>query len=174
MKKFDNIIILHGCPMSKETVLPKSKRWMNWLEKKLKAKGFNATAPDMPMPWAPKFNEWKKMIEKINISKNSMIVAHSCAGAFIVRWLLEEKKNIKKLILVAPAKIPERVGDARNDLYNFELPKNASYIADERVVFISNDFLHHLKSFEIYKKSLNPRVIRLENKVHFLYIWTKT
>lgn len=170
----ENIIILHGCPMSEETVLPKNKRWMNWLEGKLKERGYNAVAPDLPTPWAPKYQEWKKTIEQYPVTENTMIIAHSCSCAFIVQWLLETKKKVKKLILVAPAKIPEKADDKRNVLYDFDLPENASHIADERVIFISNDFPHHLKSFEMYKESLKPRVIRLENKVHFLFIWTKT
>ena len=42
-------------------------------------------------------------------------------------------------------------------------------LAEEVVVFTSNDFSHHLKSLELYIKALKPRVIRLENKKHFLY-----
>lgn len=165
---FDKCIIIHGCPPSKENVLPKDKKWMNWLEEKLREKGYNAVAPDMPTSWEPKYSEWKKEFEKYPRTEKTILVGHSCGGAFLVRWLLETGKKVKKLILVAPAKVPERDSDTRKDLYDFQLPPDASHIADERVIFISNDFPHNLKSFEIYKKALNPRVEKLENKGHFL------
>lgn len=165
---FDKCIIIHGCPSSADNIIPKSKRWMNWLEEKLKEKGFNAVAPDMPTPWNPKYEEWKKEFQKYPVTNKTVLVGHSCGAAFLVRWLLETNKRVKKLILVAPAKIPEIEADTRKDLYNFELPSNAAGIAKEIVMFISNDFEHHLKSFEIYKKSLKPRIIKLENKGHFL------
>ena len=168
MIKFDTCLILHGCPPNSDNVLPKNQRWMNWLEGKLKEKGLNAIAPDMPTPWEPKYEEWKKEFEKYAVTENSLLVGHSCGATFLVRRLLETHTKVKKLILVAPAKISESENDTRQDLYNFDLPPDASKIADEIVVFTSNDFPHHLKSLELYKVALKPRIIHLENKGHFL------
>lgn len=173
-KKYDIIVILHGCPPSEQMITPKENRWMNWLEEKLREKGLKAVAPDMPTSWNPKYKEWKKEFEKYPVTKKTMFVGHSCGGAFVVRWLLETKKKVKKLILVAPAKIPEGDSDIRKDLYNFELPIDGSKIADEIVLFISNDFPHNFKSQKLYFESLNPRVIKLENKFHFLFSQMKT
>ena len=172
--KFDKVIILHGCPPDEKTVTPKEKRWMNWLEGKLREKGIDAIAPDMPKSWNPKYEEWKNVFEKYPVTDNTLLVGHSCGGAFLVRWLLETKRKVKKLILVSPAKVPETVDDTRKDLYDFILPENAPDIAGEVVIFTSNDFPHHLKSLEMYKKSLKPRIIKLENKFHFLFFQMKT
>jgi len=141
---------------------------MNWLEEQLQQKGYNAFAPDMPAPWRPVYQEWKKVIVNYPITGNSILVGHSCGGAFLVRWLLETHKKVKKLILVAPAKVPENAADVRKEMYKFDLPPDSSHIAKEIVIFISNDLPHNLQSFEIYKKALKPRVVKLENKVHFL------
>ncbi len=167
-KVFDMILILHGCPATSTNIIPKSQRWMNWLEGQLKEKGYNAFAPDMPTPWAPKYDEWKKQFEKYSVTEHSLLIGHSCSAAFLVRWLLDTGRRVKKLILVAPAKIPETQTDTRQDLYQFDLPSDASHIAGEIVVFTSNDFPHHLKSLELYKKALHPRVVQLKNKGHFL------
>lgn len=174
MYSFDKCIILHGCPPNEQTVTPINNRWMNWLEEKLKEKGYDAIAPLMPKAWNPKYTDWKKEFEKYPLTENTLLVGHSCGAAFLVRWLLETQKNVKKLILVAPAKVPEGETDTRKDLYDFQLPTNASHIANEIVVFTSNDFPHHLKSLEMYEKSLKPRVIKLENKFHFLFFQMKT
>lgn len=165
---YDRVYILHGCPPSADNVLPKTKRWMNWLETKLIEKGYTALAPEMPVSWHPSYADWKSEFGKYRVTDKTLLIGHSCGAAFLVRWLLETGKKVKKLILVAPAKVPETETDPRQDLYNYELPADASTIADEIVVFTSNDFPHHLKSLEMYKKALKPRVIRLENKGHFL------
>ncbi len=168
MNNFDQYIIVHGCPPSKERVLPCSQRWMNWVAERLVEVGYPAIAPEMPTPWNPVYTEWKAEIEKYAITENSLLVGHSCGAAFLVRWLLDTGKRVKKLILVAPAKIPETETDVRQSMYEFDLPSGASGIADEILIFISNDLPHNMKSFELYNKALHPRVVRLENKVHFL------
>jgi predicted alpha/beta hydrolase family esterase len=108
------------------------------------------------------------------VTETTVIIAHSCGAAFIIRWLLETGKKIQKLILVAPAKVPETDDDTRKDLYDFDLPSDAPRIADEIVAFISNDFPHHMRAFELYEKALSPRVIQLEGKGHFLFFQMKT
>lgn len=177
MKKtavFDKCIIIHGCPPSQENVTPKDKRWMNWLADKLQAAGFEAVAPDMPKPWQPRYSEWKQVFGQYPVTEKTILVGHSCGAAFLVCWLLETKKIVKKLILVSPAKVPETADDSRQDLYNFVLPEQGVHLAEEVVIFTSNDFPHHLKSLKLYIKALKPRVIHLENKQHFLYFQTGT
>ena len=172
--QFDRIIILHGCPPSEQNVTPKSQRWMNWLAEQLTAKDYDAIAPDMPTPWEPKYLAWKETFEKFPVTDQTLLIGHSCGAAFLVRWLLDTNKKVKKLILVSPAKVPETDTDTRQDLYNFQLPADTSNIAKEIVIFTSNDFPHHLKSLEMYIKSLKPRVIKLENKFHFLFFQMQT
>lgn len=163
----DLYLIVHGCPQSADNIIPHSKRWMNWLEEKLKEKKLHAIAPDMPTPWEPTYEKWKKEFDTYPVTENTILIGHSCGGAFLVRWLLDTNKKVKKLILVAPART-SIYEDRRKNLYNFELPNDASKIADEIVIFISNDSESMLQSFEIYKEALKPRVIHLENKGHFL------
>lgn len=167
--EYDQILVLHGCPPTEEMVTPIEKRWMNWLADKLNEKNLNATAIQLPASWNPKYDEWSKEFSNYKITENTLLIGHSCGAAFFVRWLLQNNQKVKKLILVAPAKIPETEDDTRKDLYNFELPEDASHIAKEIVLFTSNDFPHHLKSRELYKKSLHPRVVELKDKGHFLF-----
>jgi predicted alpha/beta hydrolase family esterase len=175
MKKangYDLYLILHGCPQDPKDLIPHEKRWMNWLAGKLQEKGLNAIAPDMPSPWNPDYEKWKMEFDKYQITENTQLIGHSCGGGFLVRWLLDTKKKVKKLILVAPAKTS--IHEDRKSFYDFDLPNNASEIADSIVIFISNDTEGMLKSFEVYNKFLKPKVIRLENKKHFLYFQMNT
>lgn len=162
-------IILHGCPPSETLLTPPEKRWMNWLAAELTKRGFSAIAPELPTAWQPKYTDWKKELEKYPITKKSILIGHSCGAAFFTRWLLETGTTVHKLILVAPAKVPETDNDTRKDLYDFEFPKPMPKIADEIVLFTSNDFHHHLKSLALYTKALHPRIIKLEAKGHFLF-----
>ncbi len=162
-------LILHGCPPSEALVTPKENRWMNWLANKLNENGKSAIALDLPTPWKPNYSEWKEAFEKYRIDQESILIGHSCDGAFLVRWLLETGVQVQKLILVAPAKIPETPDDTRQDLYDFTLPEDATRIAQEIVLFTSNDLPHHLESLTLYVKALKPRIVRLKDKLHFLY-----
>src|SRR3989344_3962894 len=94
---FDICIILHGCPPSADTVIPKHNRWMNWVEEQLIEKGLNAVAPDMPTPWNPRYEVWKNSFKTYPVTKKSVLVGHSCGAAFLVRWLLETNRTVKKL-----------------------------------------------------------------------------
>jgi predicted alpha/beta hydrolase family esterase len=81
-----NCIVIHGCPSNAERVMdPKTRTYdKHWI------------------PWI------KKEFEKYNVTKNTILIGHSCGCAFLVRWLGETKQKVNKLILVAPWKIPDK------------------------------------------------------------------
>ena len=91
-----------------------------------------------------------------------------------MRWLLETNRKVKKLVLVAPAKIPATGDEDRMKLYDFELPSTPVSVADEVVIFVSNDQPRMLQSFELYKQALNPKIIELKDKGHFTIFTMKT
>ncbi len=102
-----NCIIIHGCPSNVEKAMDPQKRthdkhWIRWTKKQLIAKGIPTEAPLMPKPWLPDYQAFKQEFEKHPINEDTVLVGHSCGCAFLVRWLGETKKRIKKLILVAP------------------------------------------------------------------------
>lgn len=165
--RYDLYVIVHGCPQNAADLIPKDKHWTGWLEQKLRRSGLNAFAPDMPVPWEPVYERWKEVLENYKITENSLLIGHSCGGAFLVRWLLSTGKKVKKLILVAPAKTSIKE-DRKKNFYDFDLPSEASKIADKTVIFISNDHQSMLESFELYKEVLKPKVIKLEGKKHFV------
>lgn len=162
-------IILHGCPPSQALITPIENRWMQWLAKELTKRGLKAVAPEMPSPWSPRYADWRREFEKFTVDENSVLIGHSCGAAFLVRWLLEAGIVVQKLILVAPAKIPETPDDSRLDLYDFTLADNHPRLAKEIVLFTSNDLPHYLESLALYANALKPRIVKLENKVHFLF-----
>lgn len=99
MKRVD-YIILHGCPPNPNDIIPPEKRWMNWLADQLEEKGFKAVAPEMPNSWNPQYEEWKEVMNQYQIDKSTILIGHSCACAFLIKWLLESRKKIKSLYLL--------------------------------------------------------------------------
>jgi predicted alpha/beta hydrolase family esterase len=100
-----NCIIVHGGPGN---WLPSDNHnfgdwgWRRWVRKELSKKGISAETPQMPDPWNPVYENYKKE-QKLPVNENSVLVGHSRGCAFLVRWLGDSKKKIKKLILVAPS-----------------------------------------------------------------------
>ena len=102
-------IIIHGCPSDVEKAMdPETrtydKHWIPWIKKQLTSKGINVESPLMPEPWQPNYETWKKIIDKLDINQNDILVGHSCGGGFLVRYLGDTKKKAKKAPKKKPAK----------------------------------------------------------------------
>ena len=166
-----NCIIIHGSPSKKENDPEKrtyDKHWIPWLKRELEKKGIKTYTPLMPIPWNPKYDEWKKEFEKLSVNENSVLIGHSSGGGFLVRWLGETGKKIKKLILVAPGIIHSGEWKKLNDLLKFKINNKVRENIKDIVIFVSNDDSYGIKkSVDIFSKSLNINPIKLKNKGHF-------
>lgn len=175
MKNKLNCIIIHGCPSNEaEFMTPDKhtyyKHWIQWAKSELIAKGITTEAPLMPHPWEPDYEAFKKEFEKFPVSENTILVGHSCGCAFLVRWLGETKKKIKKLILVAPWKIPKKDNVLKEKFYTFPIDETIKSRVGEIVMFTSdNEREDGKKSLEIYRKSLGGKVIELKGKGHYIF-----
>jgi len=169
------VIIVHGTNekdrenMIKYNLPPQNEReWIGWIKSKLDEKEIICIASLMPENWDPKYKDWKNEIEKIKISKDDILVGWSSGGGFLVRWLGETKKKIKKLILVAPAIIHSGEWKSLNDLLKFEIDKSVKDNVDEIIIFVSNDESKGIKeSVKIFYNTLGGKIIELEGKGHF-------
>jgi len=170
-----NCIIIHGCPPSEvEFMTPDKhtyyKHWIQWAKNKLIAKGITTEAPLMPYPWEPDYEAFKKEFEKYPVSEYTILIGHSCGCAFLVHWLGETKKKIKKLILVAPWKIPKKNNVFKEKFYTFPIDETIKSRVGEIVMFTSdNEREDGKKSLEIYKKSLGGKIIELKGKGHYIF-----
>lgn len=170
------VIIVHGIPGNEERVKSQEKRtydkhWIPWIKQELSKKNIETSVPLMPEPWNPDYKSWTKEFEKLEIDENTILIGHSGGCAFLVRWLGEYKKKIKKLILVAPWKIPsEEFTLGENDLYNFEINKELKDNINDIVIFTSNDEEENgKKSAKIYSDYLDGNLIELENHGHYCF-----
>ena len=161
------VVVVHG--ISEDEGDNPRGHWMPWLKEKLKKKSIECFIPLMPEPWNPKYEEWKKKFGNLKINEEDILVGHSGGCAFLVRWLGETKKKIKKLILVAPWKIPSKdFSEGENELYDFKIDEGLKEKIDEIIVFTSDDEEEGgKKSVEIYSRNLDSKLVKLENFGHF-------
>lgn len=188
-----NVIILHGWTNGdisdiSEYLPDNEQNWMGWLKKELEERGYQVTNPFIRYGYRSDYSEWKKELEKLNldINENTILVGWSSGGAFWVRWLSETKQKVKKLILIAPAKV---VGNSENVLkplwdqhargegpeykakwdsfHNFKCDPTIKDQVESITIFISNDADWLVESARLYTKELDADLIEIKNQGHF-------
>lgn len=171
-----NCIIIHGCPLSKEIAMnPKTrtfdKHWMPWVKRELISRGIKTETPLMPNPWRPIYEDFKKEFEKYEVNENTILIGNSCGCSFLVRWLGESKQKIKKLILVAPWKIPQKVVNGADiDFYAYPIDETIKSRIDEITMFTSNNEAEDgKKGLIMYHDKLGGKIINLKNHGHYLF-----
>lgn len=139
-----NVYILHGCCDQEEfedTSIPSGSNfhWIPWLQKQLIVQSYNCQTPEMPTPYKPSYQTWKRLFEAYPVDEATTLVGHSCGCGFFLRWL-SENKNIKtnKLVLVAPYLDPEPY-NMFGTFLKFALDTDLEKRVEEIHVFYSKD-----------------------------------
>ncbi len=185
MKK---VIILHGWTngdiSSFPEYLPDSEaNWMGWIKRKLENLSYEAHTPFIKNGYKADYKEWKKQIEPLKIDEDTILVGWSSGGAFWVRWLSETKQHVKKLILIAPAKVVGNTKKAKKEIasldinpkwrniwdefHNFECDANIKNRVEEIIIFISNDADWLVDASKLYAEELDATLIKIDNQGHF-------
>ena len=169
-----NCIIVHSCTndINDETY---SKHWIPWIKRKLESKKIKIETPSMPEPWKPKYENYRKVFEKYEVDENTILIGHSCGCAFLVRWLGDSKKRIKKLILVAPWKIASRDDKSRKDFYVYNIDESIKSRVKEIIMFTADDEEEDgKKSLSMFHKILGGKIIELKRRGHYTFVDMKT
>ncbi len=168
-----NCIIIHGSNSTEagsKKGLPENERhWKPWLKEELKKRGIKVSNKLYPEDWEPNYKKWKEIFEKNEIDENTILIGHSAGGGFLVRWLDETKRKIKKLILVSPGKSGKARNPSRAKLYGEKTIKSISqYVSEGIVIYTSNDDISsHIIGAKEYEKELPAKVIFLKNHGHY-------
>lgn len=107
------------------------KNWIPWLKKQLSKRKLNCIVPSFPTPYKQNYESWNKILKAYSeigyITEDATFITHSLVGIFIVKFLLENKIKVKKIITIAGFNNLEFVDDM--NLYkSFYLDKNLSDI----------------------------------------------
>lgn len=143
--------------------------WKPWLRKNL-GEEYEVIIPQMPNKTNAQYLEWKIWFEKIlnKLNKKVILIGHSLGGAFLSKYLTENKieKDIKAVFLVAAVYEYDSNGKT---LVSFELPKTGISLQTEKI------YLYHSKDDPVvpfsesskYTNALpNAEVMVLEDKKH--------
>ncbi len=167
-----NVVIVHGSNSNekeaKEGKLENERHWKPWLKRELEKRGINVSNNLYSKDWQPRYKEWKKEFEKNEINENTVLVGHSAGCAFLLRWLSENKKKVKKIILVAPYILDIPEAPFLSDLVNFKIDKDIKNYFDELIIFYAdNDSNYIIESTKFVNKKLGAKLIELEGMGHF-------
>ncbi|MDB5171158.1 MAG: hypothetical protein JWO35_852 [Candidatus Saccharibacteria bacterium] len=115
--------------------------WFSWLKRQLILNDIQANAIEPPMPFRPRYEEWKKEFERFDITNETVLVGHSCGGGFLVRYLSEHKDlKVGKVYLVAPWINPDDNALSETaDFFHFKIDPNFARRAASVTVFVSSD-----------------------------------
>lgn len=172
--EISNVVIVHGSA-DDEKDNQYNKHWMLWIKEKLEKEKIKVFFPKMPEPWGSTYSAWKNEFEKFSglINEDSVLIGHSRGTAFLVRWLGETRRKIKKLILVAPWKFADN--PSKENFYNFKINKDIKNNFQNLIIFTSDDEEDlGKKSLIEYKNSLGGKIIELRNHGHFIFDDMKT
>ena len=168
-----NVVIVHGKPSREKYYSPNypsssNFAWIPWLQKNLIINDIKADTPEMPHAYEPDYQVWKKEFERFDITKETALVGHSAGGAFILRWLSENKNNeVDKVILIAPS--VHTVNDVFVDFLNYEIDFNLAQRVKELIVFTSdNDSENSKRNIETLKKIKDIEIEAFEGYGHFI------
>lgn len=168
-----NCIIIHGCPSDAEKANDSEtrtydKHWIPWTKRELINRGIETKTPLMPEPWKPNYEKFKEEFGKYKVTENTILIGHSCGCAFLVRWLGETNQKIKKLILVAPWKIPDKNDESRKEFYIYQIDDAIKSRVDDIIMFTSNDEEDEGKeSLKIFHDTLGGKIIELKDHGHY-------
>lgn len=174
-----NAVLIHGITEDWEYLSDKypslsNSHWFPWLQKQLTMKGILTQTPEMPDATNPAYENWKSEFERYDVNEDTLLVGHSCGGGFLTRWLSENDKRVKKLVLVAPWLDPKNTKN--KNFFNFKIDSNLPDRIEEIHIFVSEDDDDDiLESVEIIKKGLsNINLHTYKDKGHFNYGAMKT
>lgn len=167
-----NAILIHGCCDKAEFLNDASpscamSHWFPWLKKQLIEKEIQTQTPEMPEPYKPKYEDWKRVFDQFTVDEDTTLVGHSCGAGFLLRWLGETKTKIDKLILVAPWLDPIK---KRKGFLDFEIDPSVQSLIREVHVLSSKDDSEEgvTESIEIITNIFPEAQAHVfENKGHF-------
>jgi predicted alpha/beta hydrolase family esterase len=143
--------------------------WLPWIQRQLILKDILAQTPEMPVPYAPDYEAWKKVFEYFPLDENTTLIGHSCGAGFIVRYLSEHTVKVGKVVLVAPWIDPTH--SLPSKMFEFHIDENLVSKTKAVTIFSStNDMAEVQESVRILAENVKDIQIReFPNMGHFCF-----
>lgn len=168
-------ILIHGWNTKEEFFDPSrptasNDHWLPWLSKQLMVRDIHTVALEMPQGYYPRYDVWKRELERFDITEDTVLVGHSCGGGFLVRWLSENDVKVGKVVLVAPW-LGDDSGDEPFDESFFEFAIDSEINKKTKGITLissTNDMDSVQRSVTTLRTELKGiKYVELENKGHF-------
>lgn len=168
-------ILIHGWASKSEFYnanypTASNSHWFPWLSKQLMVRDIHAVALEMPQGYYPRYDVWKRELERFDISEDTILVGHSCGGGFLVRWLTENDVKVGKVVLVAPW-LGDDQGSEPFDESFFDFTIDGNIVNKTKgitIIHSTNDQDSVQKSVKTLRAQLKGfKYVELENKGHF-------
>jgi len=135
-------IILHGKPSKKGYYDPNreaqsNSHWLPWIQHELLLNNILAQAIELPEPYDPNYDDWKKIFELFPVNEDTILIGHSRGAGFLIRWLSENKIKTDKVALVAPSLKNDK--KAEHGFFDFEIDRDFPSKTKGTTVFYSKD-----------------------------------
>ncbi len=178
-----NAILIPGRPDKEEYYNPNypsnsNNHWFPWLTKQLMMHDIFTVSLEIPTPWQPRYEVWKKELERFDITPETILIGHSCGGGFVVRWLSENKnRKVNKVVLVAPWLNPENNPRSDTaDFFDFQIDSGLVARTGGVTIFSSDDDKETIqRSVGTLKKEIKGIVHKeFHNLGHFCFNDLKT
>lgn len=166
----NNIFIIHGSFGSN------IENWFPWLKEKIDNENTLVTIPQFPINELQSYSNWKELMDyyfKLGlINESSILIGHSIGCMFIVKYLLEKKIRVNKIILVSGFnnyKLIEEFDRVNESFFmsETEFSELKKFVNDIITFYSNNDPYIKLDELKRFAKSINSNEILIEDAGHF-------
>lgn len=155
-----NYIIIHGSFGNPQ------ENWFPWLKEILEKEGFGCLVPQFPINDEQNYENWKSVLDTLKqqrkINEETIIIAHSIASIFVVKWVAETNTKIEKLISVSGFNNHTLIKEFDDVNFSFFISDNTQFekfktLVKNTICFLSDNDpyipLHKLNEFAELTKS---------------------
>lgn len=153
------------------------ENWFPWLHNNLTENGSKCYVPHFPTPEGQTFEQWASILdayfENGLLDEHSILIAHSSAPIFVVKYLLNRKQKIAKLITISGFNQFHMGNDAFDSInkkffVDKEEVKHIHEFCEKIVCFISeNDPYLPFDVLMGFAQSIGGQVINMPSAGHF-------
>ena len=145
-----------------------NSHWLPWLQQQLNIQGILSQTPEMPEPYNPEYEKWKRVFEQFTLDEDTTLVGHSCGAGFIIKYLSENTTKVGKVVLVAPW-INSQREDNVTIFDNLQIEKDLTVRTEGITIFSSSNDDQAIKnSIEVLKDTIKDlKVLEFNDYGHF-------
>lgn len=149
------------------------KNWLPWLKKELGKRKLNCIVPSFPSPYKQDYTSWQEILKSYVsigcITEDTTFITHSLGGIFIVKFLIENKIKVDKIIVVAGFNHLKFEDDMKlyESFYREDVSLITKYCKERICIYSDNDPYVPLDDAEKFAEEISAIKVLIPNAGHF-------